>query len=248
MSDRPPVEAILTLLACVGWIVVGAVVLRRGASPIGLRQRPLPTIPRTLLVATLFLLLVVAVEYVHLLQMGFSPARIGQVLLLRDLGEDLGSPTRLDFLWHRRTLGVFYGLYLMVLIFAFFFPRDLAEPDRFSESRVPGKAIDVSDEWKERCDAFRSRNRLWLLLGMAWLLAAGAVAGLAYWDVLPGMVGMHAVLFLILGIAVFGIASTLIPRRLDCPNCGCTPLRYADKLHRWLDDIKECERCHARLA
>jgi hypothetical protein len=186
-----------------------------------------------------FLLLYVSTGCVLLLKQGLTPARIGDVLLLRDWGWDVVSSTGF--------LGLVYVVYFFIVIAPSFVPRDDDKADRFQGGLPPFKSVDVSAEWKQRCDMFRARNRRWLIAAFAWLIAAGAAAGLAFLGILPIDAYLYAALFLTLGLAVFGAASSLVPARLKCPNCGCTPLRRPGNMHRWLDEIRICELCQAKL-
>ena len=240
MNTQTQIEAILLVLVSMGWIAFGAILLRRSPNPIGWRRPAIPSLARRVFILAPFLLLYVATQCALLVNLGMAPARIGQVLLLQDWEWDVLPASAF--------LSLVYLAYLLVLIAPSFIPRDDDKADSFPEGLPPRKSVDVSVEWKQRCGKFRARNRRWLIAAIAWLMAAGAVAGSAFRGILPIDAYAYAVLFLVLGLAVFGVASSLVPTQLDCPNCGCTPLRHPNNLHRWLDEIRVCELCHAKLA
>ena len=199
----------------------------------------MPSLFRRALVITPFLLLFAVTECVLVLKSGLPPARIGHFLLLRE--------TQFEFVFHTGWLALIYIACLLVLIGPSFFPPEKEIDDVFKDGPPPGKPVDVSDQWKERCDKFRERNRRWLLAGIAWLSTAGVLSVLAYLDILSMEVYLLTVVLLIVIYGVFRVAAAMLPTRLDCPNCGCPPLRLSYDQHRWLNEIKECERCRAKL-
>lgn len=235
------VQVILSVIVAMGWMVLGAIFLRRGASPNDWYAREMPSFPRRAFIATGLLLLLVGTDCVFVLKQGLSPSRLVDFLLLRYVEAGF-------YLQLRPGLGFTYVLYLLALIVPSFLPRDFDEPDRFKMDPQPKLPVDVSDEWKNVCDKFRSRNRRWLIAIAAWLAAMATLAAAGFLGFMNSDAYLYAGALLPMGFVVIVAVSLTLPAILVCPNCGCPPRRRSINLYRWLDEIQECESCLAKLS
>ena len=229
------------MVVATAWIAIGLMLLRRGRSPIGRQPPTTPSLARRVAIAFPIFLLLLATPCLLVLKMGLPTARIGQFLLLRE--------TELEFLQLNFGLGIVYLLFLLVIIVPSLPRRKVANTDEIQDAPLMGKSIDVSDEWKKRCDRFRTLNRRWLIVAFVLLTVAGVLTAQAFLgDMSMNEYVFFVIVLIVVAIALFPVASAWLRMRLKCPHCSRPPLRHDSKLHRWLDDIKECEWCRARLA